>query len=228
MKMTIGQKLGAGFGVLLAMFIMVGVIVYILNARVLQEATGVNHNDVPGAILSLSLLDEIGDMNANLLEYLTGEAEEQEYFEEKRQEFMTFFKELEQLETESQEIQVMQKIENLFLDYAQTAEQEIFKRYDPEREQWARKQAEVIEQEYGTVLEQLLNQSSKAVLQNIRLTTDRKEIIEDNLPSLHLYLALASKTGDLARNLIEYVTGKIDKQKAFFQMRLSLKHLSIN
>jgi signal transduction histidine kinase/CheY-like chemotaxis protein/methyl-accepting chemotaxis protein len=215
MKMTIGRKLGAGFAFLQAMFIMVGVIVYTLNAQVLNQAIAVSQDDVPGAILSLSLLDEIGDMNANVLEYLTGEADKKADFEGNRQEFLTFFEALKEVETKPDEIKVMQSIERLFLDYATTIETEVFNLYDPEVEQWAIQQADLIEYEYGVKLEQRLEKSSETELQDAKLTTDIKEIMADNLPGVHFYLALVDEAGDLVGDIAEYVAGEAEEQDDF-------------
>jgi signal transduction histidine kinase/CheY-like chemotaxis protein/methyl-accepting chemotaxis protein len=215
MKMTIGRKLGTGFAFLLVMFIVVGITVYILNARVIKEALEVSQDNLPSVILSLSLFDEIGDMNANVHEYLLGEADRKAEFYANRQAFQDFFAELKRLETEPAELKEMLKIEDLLLEYTNTADKDIFNQYDPKIEQWANQLAELIKHQYGAALEKRLKKSTDAEMENAKLTKDIKKILAHNLPSIHAYLALVDKTGDLMADIFEYVAGKVNAQNAF-------------
>ncbi|MCV6636654.1 response regulator [Candidatus Albibeggiatoa sp. nov. NOAA] len=213
--MTIGRKLASGFGFLLVMLIAVGTVVYVLNDIVLGKAREMSHDDVPGAILSLSLLDEIGDMNSNVLEYITGEAEEKEDFAQNRQEFRDFFEELKPLETKENERKIMRRIEYLFTKYVETIEEHVFAHYDPEIEAWAIQQAKNIERDYGEILEQLLEQASQAEMQDSLKSTDMQEVVNDDFPGIFLYLSLVNEAGDLLSDLSEYVTGEADEKQDF-------------
>jgi len=214
--MTIGRKLGLGFGFLLAMLIGVGIVVYVLNDIVLDKAREMSHDDVPGAILSLSLLDEIGDMNANVLKYITGQVEEKEDFAHNRQEFRDFFEELKPLEMKEHERKIMRRIEYLFTKYVETIEEQVFEIYNPDVEAWAIEEANKIEHDYGKKLEYLLEQASQAELRDaIDNSTDIQEVMNDDLPGIRFYLSLVDEAGDLLSDLSEYVTGEAEEKDDF-------------
>ena len=213
--MTIGRKLTISFTFMLAMFIAVGLIVYILNTRIIQDATEVSQNDVPSAILSLSLLEKMAEIEVNILKYFTGKAKEKTRFEANIKTFLARFEELARIETKPEEVKMMQKIESLFLDYVTTADKEIFGRYDPKVEQWANQQGDNIRHQYGIPLKALLEKATAAELQNNRLPSDNQEIVLDQLPTIQVYIALLTKTGDLIEQLTEYVAGRIEGKQAF-------------
>jgi signal transduction histidine kinase/CheY-like chemotaxis protein/methyl-accepting chemotaxis protein/putative methionine-R-sulfoxide reductase with GAF domain/CHASE3 domain sensor protein len=211
MKMTIGRKLGAGFAFLLAMFIVVGIVVYTLNARIIKDALEISQDDVPSVILSIFLLDKLEDMDVNVLKYLTGKAEELAYFEANRRAFLTSFEELAQIEKKPEEVKMMHQIERLFSDYANTTDKQIFNRYDPMVEQWAKKQADSVVHQYGAALKKRLKESAKAALKERRLTTTPKETAAE----VEVLLVLMDKAGELEINLTEYVA-EITKEKQDF------------
>lgn len=110
--MTIGRKLAASFTSILLMFMIVGVVIYTLNDHVIKDAIEINQNDVPGTLLSLTLVHKIEEIDANILKYLTGK--EQEHFEVNRQAFLILLEQLKLIETQAEEVKVMQKLESLF------------------------------------------------------------------------------------------------------------------
>ncbi len=232
MKMTIGRKLSAGFAFLLAMFIAVGLVVYILNSRVIEDAIEVTQKDVPSVILSLSLLDKLEDMDVNVLKYMTGQVEELAGFNANRQTFLTLFEELARIEAHPEEAKLMQKAKALFSNYASTASQDIFSQYDPKVEQWAKKSADIVVHQHGAALKKRLTEITQAAL--ARITTVSKETAENTQPVISLYLALLDKVGQLENHLTDYVAGKSVEQdyfatnatefERFFNQLKTLKH----
>jgi len=215
MKMTIGRKLSAGFAFLLAMFIAVGLVVYILNSRVIKDAIEVSQDDVPSVILSFSLLDKLEDMDVNVLKYMTGQAEERANFNANRQAFLTFFDELTQIENQLKQAQVIEKINDLFSNYTNTANQEIFSQYNPKVEEWAKKQADLAVHQHGAALKKSLTEIIQAALKEERLTTVSNETADNTQPVILLYLALLDKVGELENQLTEYVAGKAVEKESF-------------
>ncbi|RKZ48169.1 MAG: histidine kinase [Candidatus Parabeggiatoa sp. nov. 3] len=214
--MTIGRKLTLSFTFMLAMFIGVGLIVYILNARIIQDATDVTQDDVPSAILSLSLLEKMAKIDANILKYFTGKAAGKTRFDANIKTFLNQFEELSRIETKPEEVKMMQKIERLFLDYVNTADKEIFGRYDPKAEQWANQQNDKIVHQFGIPLKTLLEKATEADLQKIQpnLNSTQKSVA-DQLQTIQVYIALLNKAGDLIEQLTEYVAGRIEGKQAF-------------
>jgi signal transduction histidine kinase/DNA-binding response OmpR family regulator/methyl-accepting chemotaxis protein/CHASE3 domain sensor protein len=211
MKMTIGRKLAAGFGLLLTMFIIVGIFVYTLNSHVVEDAIEVSQDDVPSVILSLSLLNDIKEMDTNVLKYMTGKMAAKNTFKANQQAFLKTFEELKQLETKIEEVKLMLTIENGFLDYANTVEQDIFNRYDPTIEQWANKKANLMIHQYGTKLKQHLEKTIEGMIGQFL----NRQITEKALSHLKIYLLLLDKAGELEINLAEYLNGILEEKAEF-------------
>ncbi|MDM8552311.1 hypothetical protein QUF72_19655 [Desulfobacterales bacterium HSG2] len=161
MRMTIGKKLALNSFIYITLLIIMTIIVFMYNNRVTLNAVNIEKDDLPGAIYSLAMLDEIGDMNSNLLEYLLGEADEKAEFDENYKEFRDFFDKVKPLETSPEDIKKMNEIERLVSAYAVAAKKEVFERYDPETEKWARTRGNVIKHEYGDMLEKILDESKE-------------------------------------------------------------------
>lgn len=80
-------------------------------------------------ILYLQVLDEVGDMQSNLLEYLTGKIDEVENFDKNYQEFQGFYNQLKPLESANQKDRdKMAKIKKIVDTYASRAHKDIFSR----------------------------------------------------------------------------------------------------
>jgi signal transduction histidine kinase/CheY-like chemotaxis protein/methyl-accepting chemotaxis protein len=224
--MTIGRKLTLSFTFMLAMFILVGLIVYILNDQIVQDATEVNQDEVPSALLSLSLLETLAKIDANILKYLTGEATEYIHFQAHLKSFLAQFEQLSAIESTSDEFKFMQRIESLFLDYVNMAEKEIFERYAPKREQWANQLRDNLVHQSALPIKALLEKATEAALQKSRLTLESNQ--DKHLASLHtvqIYMTLLSKLEDLIEQLTEYVVGKIEEKHSFISSTKAFDNL---
>jgi len=223
MKIASKLSLGFGFGFLLTMLIPASLMVYV-NEVILEKAGQMSQDDVPGAILSLSLLDEVGDMNGNVLEYLTGEAQAEQDFEQDRAQFVLFFKQRSELEQKQDEIESMQQISHAFNDYVSSVKENVFDTYDPKIEAWAINRAEEIQNSYSVELEATLDKAWRQEVADSNMTRDLEEAMNDDIPGLVLYLSLVNKAGDLVTDLNEYVSGETDERETFTADAIEFEH----
>lgn len=216
MNFTIGKKIGFAFSVILFFLIAMGSTVYVLNASVQSDTQNIQIDDVPAVILYLQVLDEIGDMHSNVMEYTTGELDEVEEFNANYQEFLGFFSQLKPLESNRQsDIDKMNLIEGLVSDYVKTINEEVFNKYHPEDEIWAKQLVDDLEHKQGEELETLLDALKEQEFQEALNTSSLEEAITDDLPGVRYYLELVDEAGDMLGSLSEYVGGESDEEEEY-------------
>ena len=93
MKLSVGAKIIIPVIGLVAMIGGVSVVVQHSGSNARDQAMLVKDYEVPKATLTLSLIDELGDMNSNVLEYASGESDEVEQFHANKTEFEAFLNE---------------------------------------------------------------------------------------------------------------------------------------
>ncbi|WP_394145271.1 response regulator [Vibrio atypicus] len=99
-----------------------------LESTTLEQAIG---DDIPGLRYYLELLDQSGDMLSSLAEYVGGEIDEKDAYDDYADEFLIYFNLLTTLEIEEGDKENLDKIRKLFDDLEDTSDV-IFKRYDPQ------------------------------------------------------------------------------------------------
>ncbi|MCG8335805.1 MAG: HAMP domain-containing methyl-accepting chemotaxis protein [Proteobacteria bacterium] len=215
-KAKIRTQLTIGFGIILLLMATSSIVVFKLSSDISVIATEVETDDVPGVILYLQVLDEMGDMQSNVLEYMTGEADEKEEFYENYQEFTTYFNELRLLESASQaDVEKMNTIERMIQQYVASIEKDVFNSYDPVSEKNAIKMADTLENNQGKELETLLDRLKNEEFLDAQRTTSIKEAVQDDLPGVRYYLELVDEAGDMLSALAEYVAGESEEIDAF-------------
>lgn len=191
------------------------VLIYFMNTRVQEDTSEVSASDIPTALLSISMLDEIGDMNANVLEYVLGEAEEKLEFEDNHREFSQFLKQLKQSSPLHRER--IGEIEALFDEYTTSARQGVFNSYNPEAEAWAKQRVEALTRHTGDSLEILLDDLKESEISDAGTSQDMQEIISDDLPGVRLYLELVDEAGDMVNDLNSYQQGDVSAKEHFIR-----------
>lgn len=93
-KLSIRSKIIVAMCTMGFLLLVIAVSVQLKNRTIESYAIDVGKEEIPKVILSLSMLDELGDMNSNVLEFITGESEEKEDFHDNYTEFVTFFESL--------------------------------------------------------------------------------------------------------------------------------------
>ncbi len=216
MRLTIGKKISFAFSAILLLIITMGVTVYTLNSSIKLSSEDIGSDDVPGVILYLQILDEIGDMHSNVVEYSTGELDEVDDFYENYKEFQGYLASLKPLESSSQsDIEKMEKIEKLIDNYVKTITEQVFEKYNPEDEIWARNIIDELEHKQGAELEKLLDSLKEQEFSEALNTTDITEAVQDDLPGVRYYLELVDEAGDMLASLSDYVGGESDEEEEF-------------
>lgn len=215
MLKTIGAKVAASMLAITILVIVIAISSYILSIRTEDNTRIVAESDIPSAILSISMLDEIGDMNANVLEYALGESEEKQVFEENYREFLGFFARLKEASVVRK--RRLNEVDRLFNEYSHRARTEIFERYDPESEGWARLRVKALTEITGTRLENLLDELKESEIADAGQTPSFDEVVNDDLPGVRYYLELVDEAGDMVNNLTQYINGVSTAKEQFFQ-----------
>ncbi len=207
-KGSIGKRLAIGFSSTVILLVIISGIILWLNSANKKTATEIAKDDVPGAIYYLQLIDELGDMQSNVYEYVMGEDDEDDGFRSNYDEFMHFYDLLKPLESAKQsDIDKLANMKEMVDEYAATIEREIFAKYDPEVERWAIALADHIEHEYGDVLENMLDSLKEGEYADALNTTSMDEALNDDLPGVRYYLELIDEAGDMLASLVEYMAG---------------------
>lgn len=217
MNLTIGKKIASAFGSILVMVIVMGGVIYHLNTNIYNDSRYIQQDDVPGAILYLQLLDEMGDMDRSVAEYMNGEERRRENFKLSFQGFNRFFSELKPLEIDTEENRKkMQTIERLINQYVQEVNQQVFEKYQPENEKWAINAVEELQRKQGLQLEQLLDSLKEQEIAEAMQSTSIEQTVQDDLPGVRYYLELIDEAGDMLASLHDYVAGEADQEAAFW------------
>ncbi|MDN3684537.1 hypothetical protein QW180_16875 [Vibrio sinaloensis] len=85
MNVRLTHALYMGFSIIIVTTLVLAFIVWSLVNKSATISTEIEADDVPGVLAYLNVLDEIGDLQTNALEYLNGEADEHGSFKEKCQ-----------------------------------------------------------------------------------------------------------------------------------------------
>ncbi len=211
-KLSIKNKIILAMCTMGILLFVIAVSVQIKNRTIESYALGVGKADIPESILSLSMLDELGDMNSNVLEYITGEAEEKEDFQANHTEFVTFFEQLKQLN--SVDPVIMRQIDDLSIRYYNDMQSLVFSQFDPALEIIAVQKYKRLLNEFADPLQQLLNTLKEEEVADAG-QGDFEEVLYDDLPGVRLYLELIDEEGDMMSALNDYMRGEVGAITAF-------------
>ncbi len=205
-KLSIKNKIIIAMFTMGVLFLIIAVSVQVKNRAIEGYAISVGSYDIPEAILSLALLDELGDMNSNVLEFITGEAEEKEDFRANHTEFITFFEELKQLQTV--DAVSMRQLEELSERYFTDAQALVFNVFDPTREQQAADKYDYLIEEFAIPLERLLDTLKEEEVADAGSSGSFEEVVKDDLQGVRYYLELIDEEGDMMSALNAYMRGE--------------------
>ena len=173
--------------------------IYINNLNLI-ESEKITSEDYPDSVNALSMLEELGDIHSNLVEYLAGETDEKEEFFSNIEEFNAFFLQMKKREADPNIQFEIKRIESLSKNYIKTATN-VFDTYSPEVEIKAIKDIDSIEHGIGKELENYL--------ENLKNNVDGLRIEKVYL------LEIIDEAGDMIASLSEYVAGETDEVDEF-------------
>lgn len=208
--------------VVFAVFVIVQIVV---GLRVSESSEEVTTRDVPVALNTLAMLEELGDMNSNLLEYVLGESEEKQEYYANREEFERFRR---KIPTNSDAHKQMITVDRLMATANENAVKRVFNRFDPILEEQATRGINQLIREVGGPLEDLLDQMKEEEIFDVGSSNDPSDIINDALPGVRYYLELVDEAGDMLADLDRFVLGDQNAKKSFFGNALQFETFLAN
>jgi CHASE3 domain sensor protein len=194
-------------------FVVFVVVQIIVGLRVSESSEEVTSRDIPVALNTQAMLEELGDMNSNLLEYVLGESEEKQEYFANREEFERFRS---QIPTNSDAYKQMITVDRLMATANENAVKRVFSRFDPILEEQASTSINRLIREVGGPLENLLDEMKEDEIADVGSSDDPSEIINDDLPGVRYYLELVDEAGDMLADLDRFVLGDQNAKKSFF------------
>lgn len=196
------------------------VTVIYLSSQISTATTRVAEYDLPEALNTLAMLEELGDMNSNLLEYLLGEEEEQQEYFGNYDEFVRF---RELIPTDVKEHNTIERVVRLVEGHREKAISQVFQVYYPTRERRAANQINDLIKNVGVPLEALLDQMKEEEISDVGSTNNPQDVIEDDLPGVRFYLELTDEAGDMLADLNRFVLADSDAKREFFANALQFE-----
>lgn len=185
-----------------------------------KSSNNVANVDIPLALNSLAMLEEFGDMNSNLLEYLLGEEEEkQEYFGN----YEEFLKYRRQMPTGTIYDEQLSQLETMVSNYQIDAKKRVFNTYNPTLEKRTTEKVRHLMNDVGIPLESLLDEMKEEEIADVGSANSLADVIEDDLPGVRFYLELVDEAGDMLADLDRFTLGDIGARKSFYENALSFE-----
>ena len=144
-----------------------------LSSQIATATERVADYDLPEALNSLAMLEELGDMNSNLLEYLLGEEEEeQEYFSN----FDEFIRFRELIPTNIKEHNTIEQVVRLVEGHKSKAITQVFDVYSPAKERKAAQDINNLIINVGKPLEILLDLMKDEEIADVGSANDPQDV----------------------------------------------------
>ncbi|WP_051302863.1 ATP-binding protein [Psychromonas aquimarina] len=207
-------------GLIILVMLSFSVVVIYVGEQVNRSSSKVINYDMPAALNTLAMLSELGKMNANLLEYVTGEREErQEYYRN----FDKLFRFKELIPEDSTQKKTIEQVTGIILAHREAAEKGVFLVYDPSLEKKSAEQINDLIENVGKPLETLLEQMKNEEISDAGSGSNFVEIVNDDLPAVRYYLELVDQAGDMLAALDRFILGQLDAKRAFYNDALQFE-----
>ncbi|PKG83803.1 hypothetical protein CXF85_09905 [Colwellia sp. 75C3] len=218
------QSISTRINIILA-FISVVILVFsltviYLSSQISNATERVADYDLPEALNTLAMLEELGDMNSNLLEYLLGEEEEQQEYFSNFDEFIRF---RELIPTNIKEQNTIEQVVRLVEGHKSKAISQVFEVYSPEKERKAANEINNLIINVGKPLEILLDEMKDEEIADVGSANDPQDVIDDDLPGVRFYLELVDEAGDMLADLDRFVLDDTNAKKSFFNNALQFE-----
>ncbi|RJG42185.1 sensor histidine kinase [Motilimonas pumila] len=206
-------------GIALVILLFSTTVVY-LGTQVNQASEKVIAHDMPAALNTLAMLEELGDMNSNMLEYVLGEKEEKHEYYSNLDEFHRFRRLIPENFVGNNTIEHLERIVDA---YEEIARLRVFEVYNPIAESHAANEINQLLINVGRPLEKLLNEMKEEEIADIGTQEDLNEVISDDLPGIRFYLELVDEAGDMLADLDRFVLGDSNARRSFFENALQFE-----
>ena len=221
-QFSITTRLNSIFLLVLVVTSSMSVLLFWLSGKVQKSTKQILAREVPTALNTLSMLEELGDLNSNLLEYVLGESEEKQEFLVNHNELIQFREAIPFNDFYKKDLQ---RLDHLIEGYKQLSETLILNSYDPFVDRKANEKIERLLQEIGRPMTVLLNQLKDEEIVDAGNTDDLREVVEDDLLGVRYYLELNAIAGEMLAALNRFILDDRNAKKAFFEKALEFELL---
>ncbi|MCG9679837.1 methyl-accepting chemotaxis protein [Vibrio sp. Isolate24] len=216
MNVRLSHALYMGFSIIIITTLILAFVVWSLVNKSATISEDIESDDVPGVLAYFNVLDEIGDLQTNALEYLNGDAGQRNAFEVNASEFQQHYSRLRSLESaKASDVKKMDRIIGLANQYIDQVKQGVFTKYNPADEQQAIQKINQLTKNVGAPLEDLLNQLAEKRFTEAYSSTDLNRSLNQDLPSIRYYLELVDEAGDMIATLNAYIMGDPTARETF-------------
>ncbi len=219
-RQSIATQINLILGLISVVILVFSVTIIYLSSQISSATERVAGYDLPEALNSLAMLEELGDMNSNLLEYLLGEEEEQQEYFGNYDEFLRF---RELIPTDIKEHNTIERVVRLVEGHREKAISQVFGIYYPTKERRAANQINDLIKNVGIPLEALLDEMKEEEIADVGSSNNPQDVIDDDLPGVRFYLELTDEAGDMLADLNRFVLADSDAKRAFFENALQFE-----
>ncbi|NRF15058.1 methyl-accepting chemotaxis protein [Vibrio coralliilyticus] len=208
MNVRLSHALYMGFSIIIITTLILAFIVWSLVNKSATISQEIESDDVPGVLAYFNVLDAIGSLQTNALEYLNGDAGQRNAFETNANEFQQQYLRLRALESaKASDVEKMDRIISLANQYIERVNQGIFTKFNPADEQQAIDKINQLTKNIGAPLEDLLDQLAEKRFTEAYKSTALDRTLNEDLPSIRYYLELVDEAGDMIATLNAYIMG---------------------
>ncbi|OKH31056.1 hypothetical protein NIES2119_29665 [[Phormidium ambiguum] IAM M-71] len=219
-KFSIASRLNFIFAIVILVIASIAATLLLLSNRVKESNQKILEQDLPLALNSLSMLEQLRELNNNMLEYAVGEPEE-------KQEFLLGFNQLQNYRERIPKNSIYQSelrdLDTLLEIYKNQAQELVFKVYDPYLDEKATKKIQGLLSNVGGQLEKLLTQLKDEEIRDAGISKDVKEILTDDIPGIAYYLEINDVAGDMLAALNRYMLNDEKARPYFFEKALKFE-----
>jgi len=219
-RQPISTRINLILGSISIVILTFSLIVIYLSSQISSATERVAEYDLPEALNTLAMLEELGDMNSNLLEYLLGEEEEEQEYFGNYDEFIRF---RELIPRNIKEDNTIEQLVRLVDGHKKKAISQVFEVYSPAQERQAANEINSLIHNVGEPLEILLDKMKDEEIADVGSANDPQDVIDDDLPGVRFYLELVDEAGDMLADLDRFVLNDTDAKKAFFSNALQFE-----
>jgi methyl-accepting chemotaxis protein len=208
MNVRLSHALYMGFSIIIITTLILAFIVWSLVNKSATISQEIESDDVPGVLAYFNVLDAIGNLQTNALEYLNGDAGQRNAFETNANEFQQQYLRLRALESaKASDVAKMDRIISLANQYIDRVNKGIFTKFNPADEQQAIDKINQLTKNIGAPLEDLLDQLAEKRFTEAYKSTALDRTLNQDLPSIRYYLELVDEAGDMIATLNAYIMG---------------------
>lgn len=219
-RQSISSRINLILGFISVVILVFSVTVIYLSSQINAATERVADYDLPEALNTLAMLEELGDMNSNLLEYLLGEEEEQQEYFGNYDEFLRFRA---LIPKDIKEHNTIERVVRLVEGHREKAISQVFEVYFPTKERHAANQINDLIKNVGIPLEALLDEMKEEEISDVGSSNNPQDVIDDDLPGVRFYLELTDEAGDMLADLNRFVLADNDAKRAFFENALQFE-----